>query len=249
MPHAIRLDGLDADALAVRWGLPMVVLRGRVDSTMDDAHAAAGAGADAGTVIIAEEQRAGRGRSGGKWDAMRGSAVLLTLIERPGPGPALDVLSLRIGLALATSLGPFADVPLRVKWPNDVYDAAGKLAGVLIEIRWRDQQPEWVAIGIGVNLAVPHGVTGSGATASALRPGSTRLAVLDALLPALRAVVRQEGALTAAELDDWARRDLLLGRPIRAPAAGIVAGIAPTGDLLVDTASGRIACRSGSVAF
>ena len=101
---SVVLDGMDRSALAARWGLPAVHLHQQVLSTMDLAHEAASAGARAGTLVLAHEQLAGRGRSGGQWQTPPGGAVLATLIERPAASPALEVLSLRVGLALATGL-------------------------------------------------------------------------------------------------------------------------------------------------
>jgi BirA family biotin operon repressor/biotin-[acetyl-CoA-carboxylase] ligase len=242
-----HLDGLDAVALAARWQLPAVHIHDRVLSTMDLAHEAAAAGARPGTLVLAHEQYAGRGRSGGQWHAAHGGAVLVTLIERPSAGPALEVLSLRVGLALAHALEPFARTRLRVKWPNDVHDADGKVAGVLIEVRWREQQPEWVAIGIGVNVSMPP--TSFAGRPSSLGEDTSRIAVLDAILPSVRAAVAQTSVLRDDELAAWGERDLLLGRHIVAPVDGVVAGIAAAGDLLVDTPTGRVACRAGSVQF
>lgn len=240
---------LDASSLAARWGLPAVHGFGTVPSTMDIAHAMAADGAPAGTLILADEQSRGRGRSGGRWVAPAGGAVLCTLIERPPASPALEVLSLRIGLALAVRLEPLARSALRVKWPNDVFDDQGKVAGVLIESRWRDQRPDWVAIGVGINLVAPPADAQLLARPSAVRDGTSVVDVLDAILPALRRVARADAPLAPSELDAWHARDLARGRTVIAPALGEVAGIAASGDLLIDTAAGRVACRSGSIVF
>src|ERR1700750_2411169 len=112
-----------------------------VGSTLDVAHDLASKGAEAGTVIIANAQTAGRGRMGRTWRSEPGAGIWLALIERPRDASALDVLSLRIGLALAPALDAFADGPVRLKWPNDLYVDERKLAGVLIEVRWREAQP------------------------------------------------------------------------------------------------------------
>ena len=78
------------------------VRRGRLDARRR-ARAAA-EGAPAGTLVVADAQTAGRGRSGRTWTSERGAGVWLTLIERPRDVDALDVLSLRVGLALAPAL-------------------------------------------------------------------------------------------------------------------------------------------------
>ena len=125
--------------------MPAVHAFGAVGSTLDVAHALAPTAAS-GTLVIADEQTAGRGRHGRRWASEPGAGVWLTLIERPSDARALDVLSLRCGLNAAESLDDLAGAPVRVKWPNDLYVGACKLAGILIETRWRGTAPEWVAI-------------------------------------------------------------------------------------------------------
>ena len=56
----------------------------------------------------------------------------MTLIERPNDAAAVDVLSLRLGLRAARALDRFAESPVRLKWPNDLYITDAKLAGILV---------------------------------------------------------------------------------------------------------------------
>jgi BirA family biotin operon repressor/biotin-[acetyl-CoA-carboxylase] ligase len=237
-------DGLDPTALARRWSLPRVLVLQQTTSTMDEAHALAARGAAAGTLVIAHVQTAGRGRSGGAWVAVEGASILCTLIERPRHTSALDVLSLRVGLGVAASLDPFAPSPVGVKWPNDLIVGGGKVAGVLVEARWRDSRLEWVAIAIGINVGAAPSQHG---TARALRAGVARLMVLDAVLGALRGAAAREGPLTHAELAAWTARDRLAGKRITAPVEATVRGVLPTGELALETPNGVAALRSGSV--
>ncbi len=242
---AAAYDGLDADALAALTGARRVVLLDAVGSTMDVAHAQAEAGAPDGTLVVADRQTAGRGRGGRRWASQPGAGIWLTLVERPSDADALGVLSLRLGLAAAPVLDRFADEPVRLKWPNDLWLAGGKLAGVLVEARWQAGALAWVAIGVGVNVAAPEGE----ARACGLRGGTRRRDVLAALVPALRAAVARRGLLSEAELDAFAARDLARGRVASAPAPGVVVGIAADGALLVRTGDGVVAARSGSLTF
>jgi BirA family transcriptional regulator, biotin operon repressor / biotin---[acetyl-CoA-carboxylase] ligase len=241
----VRFDGFDAAALAARLAVPACEVYETVSSTMDVAHAAAGRGASAGTVILADAQEAGRGRGGKRWASLPGRGVWMTLIERPESPRGLDVLSLRLGLHAAEALDRFAEERVRLKWPNDLYVGDRKLGGILVEARWRDQRVEWVAIGIGLNVAPP----GVGGSAAGLAPGTTRIAVLELVLPALRAAAATEGPLTSQELARYAVRDLAAGRRIVQPAAGVVAGLTAAGELLVETGAGRVACCTGSLVF
>ncbi len=212
-------------------------------STLDVAHRIAAEGAPGGTLVLANEQTAGRGRGGKTWHSSPGAGVWLTLIERPADITGLGVLSLRVGLAAAQALDRFAPDPIRLKWPNDLYTDSGKVAGVLVETRWRQQAVEWVAIGLGVNVKAPENVAG----AAGLEPGSERVEVLAELVPALRSAAVAGGPLTAQEREEFNARDLARGKPCIEPAIGRVAGITPTGELLVALADSVVPFRSGSL--
>jgi len=233
--------GHEGDALARALGLPRVVAVRQVDSTMDAAHAAAGEGAPAGTLIVAEEQRAGRGRSGKVWSSPARGGVWLTLIERPRDADGVEVLSLRIGVRLATVLERWTSAPITLKWPNDLFVGGLKLAGVLVEARWRQSRCDWVAIGLGVNLG--HSALNAVATLGEADPST----VLAEVVPALRACAFATGPLRDDELAAFAARDLAFGRELTHPAAGTARGIAATGELLVETALGLTPFRGGSL--
>ena len=219
-------------------------LHASVSSTLDVAHAIA-ADAPSGTLIVADEQTSGRGRHGRRWTSPAGAGLWLTLIERPTDARALDVLALRCGLFAAEALDALAHGQIGVKWPNDLYVRAAKLAGVLIETRWRGTSPEWVAIGFGLNVAAPP-VDG----AIGLLPGTTRLGALARLVPALRRAAASSRHLSADELARWRARDVAVGRVATEPAEGVIAGIDGAGELLVTRADGTVSRhRTGSLTF
>jgi BirA family biotin operon repressor/biotin-[acetyl-CoA-carboxylase] ligase len=226
-----------------RLKLPRVACFDTVGSTLDVAHRLAEDGAVAGTLVLANAQTAGRGRFGRAWRSEPGAGVWMTLIERPTDVTALDVLPLRIGASLAESLVDFSDEATRVKWPNDVYAGAKKVAGVLVEARWRDTRPAWIAIGVGINLRVPGGEP----RAASLRAGTSRDAVLDRVVPAIRSAAARAGRLDDAEVASLAALDLARGRECTEPVAGRVRGIDASGSLLVDTERSTIAVRTGSL--
>lgn len=237
-------DGVGAGALAAAVGVPRLDVYRVVGSTMDVAHVLADAGAPDGSVVLADEQVAGRGRQGRGWGSGAGRGVWLTMIERPRDLAAVEVLSLRIGLAVAEALQDVAPSTVRLKWPNDLMLDGRKLAGVLVEARWRETRPEWVAIGIGVNVRPPFGYE-----AASLPPDVSRVDVLARIVPALRAAVRAGGRLTDDELARYARRDGAAGRRVSAPAPGVVAGIDATGAVLIAGADGVHPYRTGSLVF
>lgn len=212
---------------------------------MDVAHELGAQGAPAGTLVLADEQSAGRGRQGRSWSSAPGAGIWLTIIERPSDAAALDVLSIRAGLSIAPALEAFVDAPLRLKWPNDLYAGERKLGGILIEARWRGERLDWVAIGVGINVRTPRDEP----RAAALRFGVSRLDVLGAIVPRVRAAAASRGALMPDERLAFEARDLAVGRRCLEPVAGRVAGIDERGALLVETPTGVVQARAGSLVF
>ena len=243
MPDLGRFDGFTAHELTELLGLPAVELLAETTSTLDVVHRLGADGAAAGTLVVADQQTAGRGRGGSKWSSPLGTGLWLSLLERPADTSGLEVLSLRIGLRSARALDRFAPEPVRLKWPNDLYVEEKKLGGILIEARWREGKLEWVAIGLGVNVFVPDDVPAAGA----LDPGTQRVEVLTDLVPALRGAAHAVGNLTDLELVEWNARDLARGRLCTEPARGVVEGISPAGELLVALADSVARFRTGSL--
>ena len=222
-------DNLDATALRQRLGVAHVDLHAELGSTQDVAHELAERGAQAGTVVLADAQRMGRGRMGRRWRSEPGQGVWCTIIERPLDLEALEVLSLRVGLLLAERLDAFANAPLRLKWPNDLLVEGGKVAGILAEARWSRGLPVWVAVGVGVNVRTPAVPRAAG-----LRDDVQRVDVLSAVVAAVRQAGRATGWLTSDEVTRYNARDLLRDRRIVSPGIGIAKGIAPSGALMVE---------------
>ena len=241
-PTVPRYDGRTASQLASLLDLPAVELFERVTSTQDVAHELGARGAPAGSLVLANAQTAGRGRGTREWRSAPGAGIWMTLLERPGDGAAVGVLSLRLALRVAPVLEPWTQAPVEVKWPNDLLVRDRKLAGVLVEARWRGARPDWVAIGIGVNVHPPEGLD-----AAALHDVRDRVAVLEVLVPAIRATCTATGPLNADELARYAERDAVRGRRCAAPESGIAAGITPDGALIIRGAEGERLVRSGSL--
>jgi BirA family biotin operon repressor/biotin-[acetyl-CoA-carboxylase] ligase len=238
-----RYYGLTQSEVIALTGAPRALLFEEVSSTMDVAHQAAAKGAPSGTLVLAERQLSGRGRGGREWISGPRAGIWLTLVERPWEGVPVELLSIRAGLALAPALDRFARASVALKWPNDLIVQGRKLGGILLEARWRDARPEWVALGVGINLA-PAGEIGD---AAGLREGVTAPEVLAAIVPALQRAATRRGPLAAAELDAFAHRDFAAGKSCSDPSAGIVRGINERGELLVESGDGVTAHRSGSL--
>jgi BirA family biotin operon repressor/biotin-[acetyl-CoA-carboxylase] ligase len=156
----------------------------------------------------------------------------------------LGALPIRVGLEVARALDGIASERTGLKWPNDLYLRSGKLGGILVEARWRQDTLEWAAVGVGVNVVPPSEIGGAG-----LRSGTRRADVLRAILPGVFSAVRRRGELTVEELAEFALRDIALGREIVTPRHGIVRGLVPSGALLVESEGAIHEIHAGSLAF
>ena len=133
-------------------GLPLHVFAS-LGSTNDVCVELARSGAAHGTLVVANEQTAGRGRGGRSWITQPGGALAMSILLRPqASGPLLPGYFTLIGaLAVVEALAEFG-VTSRIKWPNDVVVETGKLAGTLAEASWSGKVLDYVVLGIGVNV-------------------------------------------------------------------------------------------------
>jgi BirA family biotin operon repressor/biotin-[acetyl-CoA-carboxylase] ligase len=122
------------------------------DSTMNRAGELAARGCPGGSVASAEEQTAGRGRNGRKWDSGKGG-LFFTLLERLSlTASEYYRAAMAAQIASAKALARVCGKPCLLRWPNDVYGAGRKLAGILTEFRAEGDRLTWISIGIGVNV-------------------------------------------------------------------------------------------------
>lgn len=106
-----------------------------------------------GTLVVAEEQTAGRGRFGRPWYSERGSGIYASLILRPPLPPcSAPVLTLMAGLALSEAIAEETSLAPDIRWPNDVLLSGRKAAGILTEMCADLDRIHAVVIGMGVNV-------------------------------------------------------------------------------------------------
>jgi len=125
-----------------------------IDSTNKEAMRQLETGVASGTIIIADEQSAGRGRLGRTWHTV-GDSLAMSILLRPDlPPHQVPQLSLVTAVALHHALlNDCADI--RIKWPNDLLIHGAKVSGILTEMRAKPHHVEGVVIGLGVNLSAP----------------------------------------------------------------------------------------------
>lgn len=232
-----------------------------VDSTNDYLIRAFQQGRLSGTVaVFAHQQTAGRGRAGRRWQAEPGASLCLSLAV-PLAGAALPFLPLCVGVAVARVLQPL-QVPVGLKWPNDLLLFDQKLGGVLCESFQGETGPVTV-IGIGLNIkpqAVPGALSGSGASclqACLEEPNlPTARALAHNMVPVLLDLIhacKKRGL--AAIAGDFMALDHWRGRPVQIEDNGVVQmqgvamGINEQGAYLLDTANGLVAVHAGDLSL
>ena len=229
-----------------------------LDSTNEEARRLALAGEPGPLWIMARRQRAGRGRRGRAWQTEEGN-LTATLLLRPNLPQAVSAqLSFAAALAVAEMAEHFAPkAVVAVKWPNDVLAEGKKLAGILLECASARAGMNWLAIGIGVNLAGhPEGTefpaTSLARLGIAAPPAEEALTILAARFAHWYDVWMNAGFETLREA--WLARAVALGTHIRArlpqeTREGVFEGIDETGALLLNEGGRISAIAAGEVFF
>jgi len=124
----------------------------QLDSTMNFCRQLAELNFPEGTVVIAEEQTAGRGTKGRSWHSAPGKGLYVSFLLKPEP-KYLNYLPLLAGLAAREAVNLLADLDLRLKWPNDLVFEGKKLGGILCE---GVSSGEKTAVIVGIGLNVNH---------------------------------------------------------------------------------------------
>jgi len=126
-----------------------VVVHDRTSSTSDIAAEYARNPANDGLVVFAEEQAAGRGRTGATWHSRYGDSLLFS-VALIGCELANELLSLTVAVAVAEAIGSIGGRHARIKWPNDILLHGCKLGGILLESRSNGAGQAHI-VGIGIN--------------------------------------------------------------------------------------------------
>jgi len=211
------------------------------------------------TLLVAEQQSAGRGRLGRQWHSQRGDSLMFSL-GLPLSPVDWSGLSLAVGISLAESLDA-ANTPhhrIALKWPNDLWlvqnKTERKLAGILVETATFEDQ-RYVVMGVGINVRAVEFAAQEG---KAIAPGclqdlqpnadvsSTLLRVLPPLVQTVQAFAQFGFAPFQAR---FARRDVLAGRDVALSDGtnGQAHGVTETGALLVHTLAGMKEITSSEV--
>jgi BirA family transcriptional regulator, biotin operon repressor / biotin---[acetyl-CoA-carboxylase] ligase len=148
----------------------------QTDSTNRVAMELGYAGEPEGTVVMAEAQTAGRGRSGRTWHSERGTGLYFTVLLRPRLSPAqAPLLTMLAGISAHAAVQALTGLVPELKWPNDLLLNGKKFGGILTEMHAEPNAVRFVIVGIGINVNQEKFPSELSAIATSLRKESGRL--------------------------------------------------------------------------
>lgn len=264
-------DSLDAPTLAPRlrdtiFGEQKNIRYFRaIGSTNTAAMQAAVQGASEGSLFIAEEQMAGRGRGGHSWHSEARSGIYLSLVLRPKMEPAAALaLSLIAGIAVHDAIVQVCKIVPDLRWPNDVLAGGRKVAGILTETSADMQKLHHAVIGVGINVNQSRfpAELAQEATSIAIETGrewprgTLVVALLESLDRQYRALQSDAAKATEETVREFAKRSSFVsgatvtvhdGDAAKAQYTGKTLGLDARGFLQVETASGVRTVLSGGI--
>jgi BirA family biotin operon repressor/biotin-[acetyl-CoA-carboxylase] ligase len=217
-------------------------------------------GAPHGTVVIAEEQTAARGRVGRTWHSEKASGIYVSVLLRPPISPAsAAMLTLVAGLAAQEAVARQTGLAPDIRWPNDLLVDGLKFGGILTEMHAEPDRIRFVVVGIGINVNHERFPEELASIATSLRISSgreqSRLELLLQLLLELERYYNRfiaDGAGPIVErftrVSSYARGKRVQVETVKETFAGITDGLDPSGLLRVRRDGGRVeTVLSGSV--
>ena len=255
-------DHFDAQVLEAllttrTFGRNLIALQ-QTGSTNDEAKELARQGADEGTVVVADEQLAGRGRLGRSWLAPPGTCLLCSILFRPHLRPTqASWLTMICSLAAADGAKRVGGLSVSLKWPNDLVVLAEtpgeygwrKLAGILTETALVGDRVEFAVVGIGININVPAEMLPdlSPEATSILAETGRRASREELLTNILEGIETRYERLRKGESPyyEWSSRLATVGRRVEVVTsqgvlAGMAEGVTEDGELLLRTTDGTL---------
>ena len=151
-PDAITADEI-LSRLKTKWVGRKVCYFASIDSTNQYAKKAGEENEPEGLLAVADEQTAGKGRSGRHWTTPPGTTIAMTLLLRPKIAPErISMVTLVMGMVVAKACRDLYGVDAKIKWPNDVVLGGKKLCGILTELSAELMAVNYIVIGVGINV-------------------------------------------------------------------------------------------------
>ena len=224
----------------------------KTDSTNRVAMELGYSGEPEGTVVLAEAQSAGRGRSGRIWHSEKGTGLYFTILLRPRLSPAqAPLLTMLAGLSAQTAIAAQTGLVAELKWPNDLLLGGKKLGGILTEMHAEPSAVRFVIVGIGLNVNQEKFPSELSSTATSIRKESGKLSYRLELLARLltqfesdyNRFLRDGPAFVVERFESVS--SFAKGRRVRVDTgtesyAGVTAGLSADGLLLVQRDGGPL---------
>lgn len=236
-----------------------VVFREIMDSTQNLAVSLASEPRSHGTVVIAEQQKSGRGRQKRKWLSPKGGIWLSVVLKPEIPISKITVLPFVAALAVCDAISSVG-VNAKLKWPNDVMISGKKVAGILLDISAEADQVNYVVIGIGINANVDSGqisarIEGIKSTSISDELGRpvNRLHLTKSLLENLeRYYLELESDGAPPILEKWKENSDMIGLNVAViqndkTIMGVATDVNNDGSLLLHTGDGDVSIVSGDI--
>ena len=151
-PHDLSPSAITS-RLSTQWLGQTLYYFPVISSTQTEAHRLAQEGTPSGTVVVANAQEKGKGRFGRFWHSPSGTGLWFSFILRPTlPLNVMPQLTLLTAVAVLRGIKKVIDIPLTIKWPNDLLIDGKKVAGILTELKAETDQVHYVVMGIGLNV-------------------------------------------------------------------------------------------------
>ena len=217
-----------------------------------------------GSVVVADQQTAGRGRRGRTWFSPPGSGLYVSVVLAPSratdPVRATALLTLAAGVGIAEGIDASTGLAVALKWPNDLYVGPRKLGGILAEAVTSGGPIDRVVVGFGVNVGDASFPPELGDRATAIESELGRAVDRDRVLEhALEALARRYADLLAGRfgdiLDAWRRRApnaagaRVTWTSADGPVDGVTAGVDEHGALLLQVGSATTRIVAGEVVW
>jgi BirA family biotin operon repressor/biotin-[acetyl-CoA-carboxylase] ligase len=218
-------DSLDPKAIISKLGASLfaqnLVFHRSLDSTNTLAKELAAQGAPEGTLVLAEEQSAGRGRMGRHWVSPGYANLLFSLLLRPRiHKDQVFVTTMILALATIKAVKSRTGLTSAIKWPNDIFVRGKKLGGILTEFSLRQEEIDYVVVGLGLNVNwSPHRTEDASRLAtSILAETGSRISRNDLLVTLLRIFEPYYGEVLSGQIDDfyktWNEASMIIGRNV-----------------------------------
>lgn len=216
-----------------------------LDSTNDVAKEYANNNCPDGTIIIAEQQKNGKGRLGRSWTSSPYQNITFSIVLRPNLAPhQLSIITLIIGLAVCKAIRSISKCDAMIKWPNDIIIGNKKICGILTEISAEAEQINYIVCGIGINVNCSFSFEDIAYKSTSLFMETQRVykrkRIVQVLLAEIEKVYLDYMNSPTAVLEEYKKYCVSLGKVVSAqqrkePISGVAIDISDGGELIIES--------------